>query len=265
MPTSVSVAGQTTLWGRKSTNWPETRKCCSWKESRSVHWSLITTNHHFFSLLLIILWLPLTFRSVMTFLIRPKKYRNWSVRSGAVTPNWIMLPTAWTSSTRDLDTSSAGTWWVPYQTWLLSESLHCPLKHFNFNPFFSLSAAPPSATHQPHAGELRPGKNRSWSSLSESAHSQKPHTDHDTIFFHNTPCLLIYVAILYSQNLELQHKHLMIVEEKLSKNAHILGVEQKCQSLLQTFQPAHDTVVVLANKAKLHKTTSSSSCRECFQ
>lgn len=136
MPTSVSVAGQTTLWGRKSTNWPETRKCCSWKESRSVHWSLITTNHHFFSLLLIILWLPLTFRSVMTFLIRPKKYRNWSVRSGAVTPNWIMLPTAWTSSTRDLDTSSAGTWWVPYQTWLLSESLHCPLKHFNFNPFF---------------------------------------------------------------------------------------------------------------------------------
>lgn len=92
MPTSVSVAGQTTLWGRKSTNWPETRKCCSWKESRSVHWSLITTNHHFFSLLLIILWLPLTFRSVMTFLIRPKKYRNWSVRSGAVTPNWIMLP-----------------------------------------------------------------------------------------------------------------------------------------------------------------------------
>lgn len=165
MPTSVSVAGQMTLWGRKSTNWPETRKCCSWKESRSVHWSLITTNHHFFSLLLIILWLPLTFRSVMTFLIRPKKYRNWSVRSGAVTPNWIMLPTAWTSSTRDLDTSSAGTWWVPYQTWLLSESLHCPLKHFNFNPFFSLSAAPPSATHQPHAGELRPGKNRSWTSL----------------------------------------------------------------------------------------------------
>ncbi|XP_042074859.1 uncharacterized protein LOC102312678 [Haplochromis burtoni] len=67
------------------------------------------------------------------------------------------------------------------------------------------------------------------------------------------------------QNLELQNKHLMIVEEELSKNAHILGVEQKCQSLLQTFQPAHDTVVVLANKAKLHKTTSSSSCRECFQ
>lgn len=76
----------------------------------------------------------------MTFLIWPKKYRNWSVRSGAVTPNWIMLPTAWTSSTRDLDTSSAGTWWVPHQTRLLSESLHCPLKHCNLNPpfFFSL-------------------------------------------------------------------------------------------------------------------------------
>ncbi|XP_005478576.1 tektin-5 [Oreochromis niloticus] len=70
---------------------------------------------------------------------------------------------------------------------------------------------------------------------------------------------------LSHQNLELQHKHLMIVEEKLAKKTHILEVEQKCQSLLQTFQPAHDTVVVLANKAKLHKTTSSSGCHECFQ
>ncbi|XP_047461549.1 uncharacterized protein LOC125020252 [Mugil cephalus] len=60
-------------------------------------------------------------------------------------------------------------------------------------------------------------------------------------------------------DLELKHRRLMTLEEKLSKNARALEVEQKCQKLHQSFLSALDTAVVLMNKPKLCTTTGCSS------
>ncbi|XP_030597628.1 uncharacterized protein LOC115788643 isoform X2 [Archocentrus centrarchus] len=64
---------------------------------------------------------------------------------------------------------------------------------------------------------------------------------------------------------ELKHKRLMIVEDKLAKNAHILEMEKKCQILRQTFPPARDTIVILSNKDRLDKSMGSSSCHAYLQ
>lgn len=53
------------------------------------------------------------------------------------------------------------------------------------------------------------------------------------------------------QDLELSHRHLMILEAKLAKNGCTIELEQKCQNLHQSFIPALDTIVVLANKPGL--------------
>ncbi|TNN61440.1 Tektin-B1 [Liparis tanakae] len=54
------------------------------------------------------------------------------------------------------------------------------------------------------------------------------------------------------QDLELTQRHTMILENKMTKNAHILEGEEKCQNLHQSFLHALDTSVVYANKTKLH-------------
>ncbi|XP_034401350.1 tektin-5-like [Cyclopterus lumpus] len=51
------------------------------------------------------------------------------------------------------------------------------------------------------------------------------------------------------QDLKLTHRRLMILEDKMAKNAHILEGEEKCQNLHQSFLPALDTSV--ANNTKL--------------
>lgn len=53
------------------------------------------------------------------------------------------------------------------------------------------------------------------------------------------------------QDLEITRRRLMILEDKLAKNARALEVEQKCQILHQSFLPALDTTVILANKPRL--------------
>ncbi|XP_040909687.1 uncharacterized protein LOC121192176 [Toxotes jaculatrix] len=60
------------------------------------------------------------------------------------------------------------------------------------------------------------------------------------------------------QDLELTRRRLMILENKLGKNAQALQVEQKCQNLHESFLPALNTTVVLANKPKFHTTTGLS-------
>ncbi|XP_054462525.1 uncharacterized protein LOC129097643 [Anoplopoma fimbria] len=59
------------------------------------------------------------------------------------------------------------------------------------------------------------------------------------------------------QDLELTHRRLMILEDKMAKNAHTLEVEQKCKKLHQSFLPAVDASVVFANKPKLRAGHSS--------
>ncbi|XP_070778247.1 tektin-B1-like [Enoplosus armatus] len=58
------------------------------------------------------------------------------------------------------------------------------------------------------------------------------------------------------QDLELTRRRLMILDDKLAKNARALEVEQKCQSLHQSFLPALDTIVVFANKPRLCHTAT---------
>ncbi|XP_031152162.1 tektin-B1-like isoform X1 [Sander lucioperca] len=53
------------------------------------------------------------------------------------------------------------------------------------------------------------------------------------------------------QDLELTRRRLMILEDNLAKNAFALEVERKCQNLHQSFLPALDTIVVLANRPRL--------------
>ncbi|XP_071355652.1 tektin-2-like [Trachinotus anak] len=60
------------------------------------------------------------------------------------------------------------------------------------------------------------------------------------------------------QELQLTHRRLMILEDKLSKNAQTLDVEQKCRNLHQSFLPALDTTVVLANKPQIRTTVGCS-------
>lgn len=88
------------------------------------------------------------------------------MRSGAVTPNWIMLPTAWTSSTWIRALPGLGERHIKHDC---CQKVSTVLSNILTLTLFSLSAAPPSAAHQPHAGELRPGKNRSWTSLGAEA------------------------------------------------------------------------------------------------
>ncbi|XP_056255193.1 uncharacterized protein LOC130183628 [Seriola aureovittata] len=61
------------------------------------------------------------------------------------------------------------------------------------------------------------------------------------------------------QELGLTRRRLMILEDKLAKNAHTLDVEQKCQNLHQSFLPTLDTIVVLANKPQIPSTMGRSS------
>ncbi|XP_018553536.1 uncharacterized protein LOC108898145 [Lates calcarifer] len=61
------------------------------------------------------------------------------------------------------------------------------------------------------------------------------------------------------QDLELSRRRLMILEDKLAKNAHTLEVEQKCQNLHQSFLPALDTTVILANKPRIRPAVGRSS------
>lgn len=51
------------------------------------------------------------------------------------------------------------------------------------------------------------------------------------------------------RDLKVARRRLKVLEDKLITNAHNLNVEQKCQNLHQSFLPALDTTVVLANKA----------------
>lgn len=50
----------------------------------------------------------------------------------------------------------------------------------------------------------------------------------------------------------------MTLEGKLDKNAQTLNVEQKCQNLHQSFLPALDTIVILANKPQIPSTMGRS-------
>ncbi|KAK5855088.1 hypothetical protein PBY51_005223 [Eleginops maclovinus] len=59
------------------------------------------------------------------------------------------------------------------------------------------------------------------------------------------------------RELEVAHRHLTILEEKLAKNVRIIEVEQKCQKLHQSFLPALDTSVILANKPRFSTGRSS--------
>lgn len=59
------------------------------------------------------------------------------------------------------------------------------------------------------------------------------------------------------QDLELTQRRTMMLENKMTKNAHILEGEEKCQNLHQSFLPALDTSVVYANKTKLHTGSAS--------
>ncbi|XP_042290770.1 tektin-B1-like [Thunnus maccoyii] len=60
------------------------------------------------------------------------------------------------------------------------------------------------------------------------------------------------------QDTELKCRRLKVVEDELAKNAHALGVQQKCLNLHQSFLPALDTTVVLANKPQLR--TAAGCC-----
>ncbi|KAM4539304.1 tektin-B1-like [Odontesthes bonariensis] len=60
------------------------------------------------------------------------------------------------------------------------------------------------------------------------------------------------------QDLELTQRRLVILEDKLAKNARTLEMEQRCQKLHQSFLPALDTAVVLANKPRVPASMSSS-------
>lgn len=59
------------------------------------------------------------------------------------------------------------------------------------------------------------------------------------------------VNLILRQDMELTRRRLMIVEDKLAKNARALDVQQKCMNLHQSFLPALDTTVILANKPRL--------------
>ncbi|KAG7237791.1 hypothetical protein INR49_031804 [Caranx melampygus] len=61
------------------------------------------------------------------------------------------------------------------------------------------------------------------------------------------------------QELMLAHRRLMTLEDKMDKNAQTLNVEQKCQNLHQSFLPALDTAVILANKPQIPSTMGRSS------
>ncbi|XP_044026711.1 tektin-4-like isoform X2 [Siniperca chuatsi] len=67
------------------------------------------------------------------------------------------------------------------------------------------------------------------------------------------------------QDLELTHRRLMILEDKLAKNARTLEVEQKCENLHRSFLPALNTTVVLANKPRLCTATGHSSTHSNLQ
>ncbi|XP_051245962.1 uncharacterized protein LOC127357661 [Dicentrarchus labrax] len=73
------------------------------------------------------------------------------------------------------------------------------------------------------------------------------------------------VLMRSQQDLELSRRHLMILEGKLAKNAQAQEVEQKCQNLHQSFLPALDTIVVLANKPRLHTAMGHSSAHSYLQ
>lgn len=59
------------------------------------------------------------------------------------------------------------------------------------------------------------------------------------------------INLIHRQDTEVKRRHLMIVEDKLAKNACALDVQQKCLNLHQSFLPALDTAVVLANKPRI--------------
>ncbi|XP_072227224.1 tektin-B1-like [Leuresthes tenuis] len=61
------------------------------------------------------------------------------------------------------------------------------------------------------------------------------------------------------QNLELTHRRLVILEDKLAKNACTLEMEQRCQKVHQSFLPALDTAVVLTNKPRMPAAINTSS------
>ncbi|XP_068432199.1 tektin-2-like [Clinocottus analis] len=60
------------------------------------------------------------------------------------------------------------------------------------------------------------------------------------------------------QELELTQRRLMILENKMAKNAHNLEGEKKCQNLHQSFLPALDTSVVFVNKTKPRQSSAYS-------
>ncbi|XP_070702970.1 tektin-B1-like [Pempheris klunzingeri] len=65
------------------------------------------------------------------------------------------------------------------------------------------------------------------------------------------------------QDLEITRRRLMVLEDKLAQNARALEVEQKCQSLHQSFLPALDTTVILVNKPWVR--TASGHCSSHLQ
>ncbi|KAE8282012.1 Tektin-2 [Larimichthys crocea] len=67
------------------------------------------------------------------------------------------------------------------------------------------------------------------------------------------------------QDLEVAHRRLMILENKLSKNAQALDVEQRCQTLHQSFLPALNTTVILANKPRFCTSMARPSALSYFQ
>lgn len=63
----------------------------------------------------------------------------------------------------------------------------------------------------------------------------------------------------FRQELEVSCRHLMIIKDKLAKNAQALELVKKCQNVHQRFMPLRCTAVVLANKPELHRPTGSSA------
>ncbi|XP_041822838.1 tektin-2-like isoform X2 [Melanotaenia boesemani] len=59
------------------------------------------------------------------------------------------------------------------------------------------------------------------------------------------------------KDLELEQKHLVILDNKLVQNDRTLQVQQRCYNLHQSFLPALDNAVVLANKAMPQAATNS--------
>lgn len=70
---------------------------------------------------------------------------------------------------------------------------------------------------------------------------------------------------IFRQDLEVAHRRLMILENKLSKNAQALDVEQRCQTLHQSFLPALNTTVILANKPRFCTSMARPSALSYFQ